>query len=402
MALLCEICAKSGSGQYSCRTGQPLFPDIAVAGCRRDPSAGLQLDLTAISTSSEFDLFDVQTAGYTFQRAIIRWHEERLHKGKLWLDNLEVPGASLTVVSVLESTNLRSTEPLLILSTSDPLVLFRQNIMLHAMSKQRSSLPAIDLKVGESIQLLRSLRSGQQLWGQVYEVTIPGRELSGTRLVLKIYEERLYPFPAWNGPEEDGSKRIRRWPDAKDCLAREQSAYCSLHLLQGSAIPRSYGFYEVRLSDGTFVPAHLLEFVEGPHIDKAGLQSFSAEDQQAFYINAMTMIGAVLLLGVNHTDIDQRPDQIICHSNGSGVPNPVLLDFGMSNCGIFMDDSALNSKDLAWDLEVLGTPDSLHMTWGLCHYLGWRSIRAHPEGVSTYVWEWMKTVNFGPFEVKWD
>ncbi|KAH8927169.1 hypothetical protein BT69DRAFT_1294332 [Atractiella rhizophila] len=355
----------------------PLMALLSVSGCRRDPSAGLQTDLTAISKSSEFDLFDVQAAGYTFQQAIISWHHARLQEGKLWLDDLRLPGEDLPVVSILK------------------------NIMLHAMSKQRSSLPAIDLKIGESIQLLRSLRSGPQLWGQVYEVTIPGRELSGTCLVLKIYEERLYPFPAWNGAGEEASKRIRRWPDAQDCLIREQSAYTSLQLLQGSAISRSYGFYEVRLSDGTVAPAHLLEFVEGPHIDKAGLKSLSADDQRAFYINAMTMIGAVLLLGVNHTDIDQRPDQIICHSDGSGVPNPVFLDFGMSNCGIFMDDSALNSKDLAWDLEVLGTPDSLHMTWELCDYLGWDDISEHPEGVSTYVWKWMKTVKFGSFDVKW-
>ncbi|KAH8920237.1 hypothetical protein BT69DRAFT_432314 [Atractiella rhizophila] len=199
------------------------------------------------------------TADYTLRQAIILWHQERLQKGMLWLENLLVPGASMTVVSVLEPTNPRSTEPLLILSTSDPLVLFRQNVMLHAMSKQRSSLPVLALKTGESIQLLRSLRSGQQLWGQVYEVTIPERDLNGTRLVLKIYEERLYPFPAWNGAGEEAWKRIRRWPDANDCLTREQSAYSWLHLLQGSAIPRSYGFYEVRLPDGTVAPAHLLD-----------------------------------------------------------------------------------------------------------------------------------------------
>ncbi|KAH8915771.1 hypothetical protein BT69DRAFT_1288427 [Atractiella rhizophila] len=269
------------------------------------------------------------------------------------------------------------------------------------MSKQRSSLPALDLKTGESIQLLRSLRSGQQLWGQVYEVTIPERDLNGTRLVLKIYEERLYPFPAWNGAGEEAWKRIRRWPDANDCLTREQSAYSWLHLLQGSAIPRSYGFYEVRLPDGTVAPAHLLEFVEGPHIDEVDLKSLSAADQQEFYINAMTMIGAMLLLGVNHTDIQQRADQIICHINGSGVPNPVLLDFGMSNCDIFMDDSTLLSKETGWNFQLIGTPDSMHMAWTLNQYLPW-DITEHPEVVSTYAWKWMKTAKFGPFDVKWE
>ncbi|KAH8922990.1 hypothetical protein BT69DRAFT_198455 [Atractiella rhizophila] len=173
---------------------------------------------------------------------------------------------------------------MLLTSSDDPILLYRQNLILHASSYSRKSLPHFRLNDGDVVQLLRTIRSGDKYWGQIYEVAIPNMELNGTRLVLKIYDERLFPSPAWE-LDEEVSDRVRRWPDAAESLGREQTAYSALRLLQGSSIPKSYGFYELELSDGSRAPAHLLELVEGPHLHKADLGSLPLEDQRDFVLH---------------------------------------------------------------------------------------------------------------------
>ncbi|KAH8920249.1 hypothetical protein BT69DRAFT_433170 [Atractiella rhizophila] len=165
------------------------------------------------------------------------------------------------------------------MTAKDPLVRFFQNILYQASSALRPSAQTTSIHPGDSIFLESSLRSGQEFWGQVFEVKI--HALEAQKLVLKIYDERLFPPPAWE-MDYDGILRIRRWPNAEDSWQREERAYHALRFLQGSGVPRSYGFYRIQLPDGEIVAAHLMEYVEGPHLDETWVRDLSEEEQQNF------------------------------------------------------------------------------------------------------------------------
>ncbi|KAH8921071.1 hypothetical protein BT69DRAFT_357993 [Atractiella rhizophila] len=294
-----------------------------------------------------------------------------------------------------------SSIPPLLMTAKDPLVRFFQNILYQASSALRPSVQTISLCPGDSIFLESSLRSGQKFWGQVFEAKVHAVEAQ--KLVLKIYDERLFPPPAWE-MDYEGILRIRRWPNAEDSWQREERAYHALRFLQGSGVPRSYGFYRIQLPDGEIVAAHLMEYVEGPHLDETWVKGLSEEEQQNFFNKGMVLMGAMFLLGVTHTDLDDRPDQIICPpSSIAGVaPDFVLIDFGMSNL-VRMDDSYLASVS-AWNLTI--SVDSNHMNRLLNEQLGW-SLRygeeKHPEVRPRRTWEiLLRHRKFGILNVNWD
>ncbi|KAH8920246.1 hypothetical protein BT69DRAFT_432800 [Atractiella rhizophila] len=304
------------------------------------------------------------------------------------------------------------------MTAKDPLVRFFQNILFQAASAVRPSVQTFSLCPGDSICLKRSLRSGQKFWGQVFEAKVHAVEAQ--KLVLKIYDERLFPPPAWE-MDYEGILRIRRWPNAEDSWQREERAYHALRFLQGSGVPRSYGFYRIQLPDGEIVAAHLMEYVEGPHLDDTWVRDLSEEEQQNFvsagllcvdhhFINlkqfnkGMALMGAMFLLGVNHTDLDDRPDQIICppSSTPGASPDFVILDFGMSNL-VQMDESYLASV-LAWDLTI--SIDSNYINRMLNDQLGWNLVHhqeTHPEVFLRFTWEILvRDRKFGILDVNWD
>ncbi|KAH8916732.1 hypothetical protein BT69DRAFT_1355398 [Atractiella rhizophila] len=388
---------------FSHQTGEASFPRVLVSGAGRNPNEEHNVDLSTISMAADLDLYDAQNDEGTIVNAIANWHNDRLHKAQLWLDELQLPGHEIRVVSVISPCfpHSMSSIPPLLMTAKDPLVRFFQNILYQASSALRPSVQTMSLCPGDSIFLERSLRSGQKFWGQVFEAKVDA--LEAQKLVLKIYDERLFPPPAWE-MGYDGVLPIRRWPNAEDSWRREERAYRALHFLQGSGVPRSYGFYRIQLPDGEIVAAHLMEYIEGPHLDETLIRDLSEEEQQSFFNKGMALIGAIFLLGVNHTDLHHRPDQIICppSSRPGSAPDFVLIDFGMSNL-VQMDESYLTSP-AAWDLTI--SLDSEHINQMLNDQLGWTLLddeERHPEILLWQTWEiLLLQQKFGILDVNWE
>ncbi|KAH8921073.1 hypothetical protein BT69DRAFT_358059 [Atractiella rhizophila] len=368
----------------------------------RDPSKEHDVDLNGIQVAAELDLYDAQNDDGLILDAIADWHNRRLQKAQVWLDELQFPGHELRVVSVISPCphSSMSFVPPLLMTAEDPLARFFQNILFEAASAIRPSTESFSLCPGDLIFLESSLRSGQEFWGQTFEVKVSALETR--KLVLKIYDERLFPPPAW---ERDcsGILRIRQWPNAEDSWQREERAYHALRFLQGSGVPRSYGFYRIQLPDGEVAAAHLMEYVDGPHLYETSVRDLSEEEQQNFFNKGMVLMGAMFLLGVNHTDLHDRPDQIICPppSCPGLSPDFVLIDFGMSNL-VQMDDSYLQSL-AAWDLTI--SADSGCFNDMLTEQLGWSrwdDKEKHPEVLSWRTWEiLLLKQKFGIMDVNW-
>ncbi|KAH8922962.1 hypothetical protein BT69DRAFT_1281793 [Atractiella rhizophila] len=110
-------------------------------------------------------------------------------------------------------------------------------------------------------------------------------------------------------------------------MEKEEKAYSTLRLLQGSTIPISYGFYNVLLSDGAMAKAHLMEFVDGPCLHDVRVRHLPEAEQRDFFTKGMMVIAAIFLLGIVHGDLVQRPDQIICPTT-----SPDVVNFGLWKC----------------------------------------------------------------------
>ncbi|KAH8920251.1 hypothetical protein BT69DRAFT_433180 [Atractiella rhizophila] len=403
LTLLSEVFSERWDcSKFSHQTGEACFPRVLVSGAGRDPNEEHDVDLSGILVAADLDLYDAQNDDGPILDAIAGWHNDRLDKAQLWLDELQLPGHELRVISVISPClpSAMSCIPPLLMTTKDQLVQFFQNILFQAASAVRPSVQIVSLCPGDSIRLEHSLRSGQKFWGQVFEAKV--HALEAQKLVLKIYDERLFPPPAWE-MDYDGILRIRRWPNAEDSWQREERAYHALRFLQGSGVPRSYGFYRIQLPDGEIVAAHLMEYVEGPHLDETWATDFSEAEQQDFFNKGMALMGAMFLLGVNHTDLEDRQDQIICPpSSPNRVPDFVLIDFGMSNL-VQMDESYLTSI-FAWNLSI--SRDSIHMNRMLNRQLGWTLLHdkeKHPEVRLYYTWEiLLRQRKFGILEVHCD
>ncbi|KAH8923411.1 hypothetical protein BT69DRAFT_1333887 [Atractiella rhizophila] len=397
LALLSEVFSRKwDTSKFSNQTGPACFPHTQVLGCARDPKANCNIDISSHTRLSDFDLYDIQTYPTTFQDGIPRWHRNRVEAGACWLDSLDFADAEVVVMSVLSTTDDTVFPPLLASATNE-MVQWHENILFHATQSVRPSPVSFTaLQEGSRIKLLRSLRSGEELHGQTFLVRVEGET---SPLVLKIYDERLFPYPAWDrdGPEML-DLHLRRWPDADVSMEKELTAYSTLRLLQGSTIPRSYGFYSVQLSDGTVAKAHLMEFVDGPCLHEADVRNLPDAGQQAFFTKGMIGIAAIYLLGIVHGDLVQRPDQLICPSTSPDqCPDVVILDFGMAS-EVRMDDSTLLA-DLAWDIS--SNYDSSCMLSLLADALCWQNETVHPELGLTGAWTVLRTKDFGYHNITW-
>ncbi|KAH8926856.1 hypothetical protein BT69DRAFT_920340 [Atractiella rhizophila] len=182
--------------------------------------------------------------------------------------------------------------------------------------------------------------------------------------------------------DREGVNRIRRWPDAEASMRKEENAYSVLRLLQG---------------DGTICRAHLMEYVEGPTLDRADVHILSDEEQNIFYVKAMVLIGAIFLLGIVHGDLDYQPHQVLCPQTAPGCsPDIVLLDFGMAN-EVHMDETTLLSED-AWNFRV--TDDSSNFSAMLSIALQWNVRKRHEVGPAE-IWENLRTLKWGYFDIDW-
>ncbi|KAH8923409.1 hypothetical protein BT69DRAFT_161781 [Atractiella rhizophila] len=398
LALLSEIISlKWDTSEFSNQTGPASFPHTQVLGCARDPKKGWNIDFSSHALLSDFELYDIQTYPVVFQDGILQWHSNRIADGERWLDSLDFEDAEICISSVLSTTAKAADFPPLLVTTNDPMVQWHQNILFHTTRSARPSHVSFTaLHAGRRIKLLRSLRSGRELHGQTFLVLVEGET---SPLVLKIYDERLFPYPAWDrdGPEML-DLRLRRWPDANVSMEKEQTAYSTLRLLQGSIIPRSYGFYTVQLSDGTVAKAHLMEFVDGPCLHEADVRNLPEVEQQAFFTKGMIGIAVIYLLGIVHCDLLQRPDQLICPSTSPDqCPDVVILDYGMAS-EVRMDDSTLLAG-LPWDISY--NYDSSCMFSLLKVALGWHDATVHPELGFGAVWEVLRSKRFGYHTIDW-
>ncbi|KAH8928550.1 hypothetical protein BT69DRAFT_507499 [Atractiella rhizophila] len=386
--------AKWDCSKYSNQTGPACFPRTLVSGCARDPATNAHIDLSPVLASSEHDLYEAQTGDRYFQGCFIDWHHRRMKDGERWLDSLTFLDTDITVASVLSTTSNHAISPPLILTVDDPTLLWFQNILFHATSSVRPTSPSFSaLNVGDRIKLLRSIRSGPQLHAQTFLVAVEGE---ASPFVLKIYDERLFPFPEWD-MDYEGIDRIRRWPDAEASMRKEENAYTVLRLLQGSAIARSYGFYAVELGDGAICRAHLMEYVEGPTLDRADVHTLSDKEQETFYVKGMVVIGAIFLLGIVHGDLEFQPDQVLCPPTTPGhSPGVVLLDFGMAN-EVHMDETTLLSED-AWDFPV--TEDSANFSAMVRIALQWNVRKLHQSSPSE-IWNIVRKMKWGYFDIDW-
>ncbi|KAH8926854.1 hypothetical protein BT69DRAFT_1395165 [Atractiella rhizophila] len=394
-ALMSEVFSiKWDCSKYSNQTGPACFPRTLVSGCARDPATRVHIDLSPVLASSEHDLYEVQTGDPYLQHLFMYWHQLRMEEGERWLDNLTFVDTDITVASVLSTTTSHTIFPPLVLTADNPTLLWFQNILFQATSSTRRASPSFSaLNVGDRIKLLSSIRSGPQLHGQTFLVGVEGED---SPFVLKIYDERLFPYPKWD-MDYEAIDRLRRWPDAEASMRKEENAYSVLRLLQGSAIARSYGFYNVKLGDGTICRAHLMEYVEGPTLDRADVHILSDEEQDVFYVKAMVLIGAIFLLGIVHGDLEYEPHQVLCPPTAPGhSPDIVLLDFGMAN-EVHIDETTLLSED-AWDF---------HVTEDFANFSAMVSIALQPDaskrrgGAPAEIWEKLREMKWGYFDIDW-
>ncbi|KAH8928563.1 hypothetical protein BT69DRAFT_1329527 [Atractiella rhizophila] len=394
-ALMSEVFSiKWDCSKYSNQTGPACFPRTLVSGCARDPATRVHIDLSPVLASSEHDLYEVQTGDPYLQHLFMYWHQLRMEEGERWLDNLTFVDTDITVASVLSTTTSHTIFPPLVLTADNPTLLWFQNILFQATSSTRRASPSFSaLNVGDRIKLISSIRSGPQLHGQTFLVGVEGEDYP---FVLKIYDERLFPYPKWD-MDYEGIDRLRRWPDAEASMRKEENAYSVLRLLQGSAIARSYGFYNVKLGDGTICQAHLMEYVEGPTLDRADVHTLSDEEQDAFYVKAMVLIGVIFLLGIVHGDLEYEPHQVLCPPTAPGrSPDIVLLDFGMAN-EVHIDETTLLSED-AWDF---------HVTEDFANFSAMVSIALQPDaskrrgGAPAEIWEKLREMKWGYFDIDW-
>jgi hypothetical protein len=101
-----------------------------------------------------------------------------------------------------------------------------------------SSIHPVDTK----IVLVQRITPRRGCKAQVWTAHVSG---STERVAIKIYQECLvYGDPWWSAED---SKLMGFWPEEEQSH-REAWAYYVLAGLQGSAIPHSYGFYDVRFS----------------------------------------------------------------------------------------------------------------------------------------------------------
>ncbi|KAH8928567.1 hypothetical protein BT69DRAFT_1277051, partial [Atractiella rhizophila] len=221
-ALMSEMfSAKWDCSKYSNQTGPTCFPRTLVSGCARDPVTNAHIDLSRVLASSEHDLYEAQTGDRYFQHCFIDWHHRRMKDGERWLDSLTFPDTDIAIASVLSTTANPVVFLPLVLTVDDPTLLWFQNILFHATSSVRPTSPSFSaLNVGDRIKLIRSIRSGPQLHGQTFLVGVEGED---SPFVLKIYDERLFPYPKWD-MDREGVNRIRRWPDAEASMRKEENA----------------------------------------------------------------------------------------------------------------------------------------------------------------------------------
>ncbi|GAA5959000.1 hypothetical protein JCM3765_000797 [Sporobolomyces pararoseus] len=123
--------------------------------------------------------------------------------------------------------------------------------------------PAKSSEPGWMLKLVEPLQAGlnaEGQWGQVWRASVIDekgrRTLEGRTVVVKLYQESLFPDPLGEDePEIDGWSRYT----AAQLEERESRVYSQARALQGRDIPLSYGFYTFALPSGEKVHGVVLE-----------------------------------------------------------------------------------------------------------------------------------------------
>ena len=89
------------------------------------------------------------------------------------------------------------------------------------------------------------LQTGRDGWSQVYEGRLGTQGEQPRVVVVKLYQECMFPDPS--AVNFYGSEGIFEgdWPSGTEVAQREAWAYERLRGYQGSVVPYSYGFYTV-------------------------------------------------------------------------------------------------------------------------------------------------------------
>ncbi|GAA5979214.1 hypothetical protein JCM5350_007102 [Sporobolomyces pararoseus] len=112
------------------------------------------------------------------------------------------------------------------------------------------------------LKLVEPLQTGTNVdcqWGQVWRARASrgrGGENGGLSVVVKLYQEALFPDPQGSDNVEEGGY-ARLTADQTEFF--ESRVYSRAQVLQGSVIPLCYGFYYFVMSDGTQVTGVVLE-----------------------------------------------------------------------------------------------------------------------------------------------
>jgi hypothetical protein len=97
------------------------------------------------------------------------------------------------------------------------------------------------LPLAPSFEIKRPLETGGERWAQTYVAQASGQQ----EVVLKIYQESLFPWPIFY----EGEVFVNGWKSSWQVGAHEEAVYDYLKPLQGSDIPYCYGRYIVSLWD---------------------------------------------------------------------------------------------------------------------------------------------------------
>ncbi|KAB5595509.1 Metal homeostatis protein bsd2 [Ceratobasidium theobromae] len=183
-----------------------------------------------------------------------------------------------------------------------------------------------------TISLREPIRQGQNKWAQVWRAslrcTTGGGWGSGVSVVVKLFQESLFPPPT---PEDLlGDKSECAWYSMKEQAEAEAWAYEMLKSHQGQHIPYSYGMYEFSLPCGEErVIGHVMEDVTSWTLDEyIRIIGGEANIEQMWQIATAAVHGlqSIHTSGVAHRDL--KPRHILVPKDQPG--NVVFVDFTYS------------------------------------------------------------------------
>ncbi|TFK51531.1 hypothetical protein OE88DRAFT_1659592 [Heliocybe sulcata] len=172
------------------------------------------------------------------------------------------------------------------------------------------------------VVLTEPLSTGRGKYSQVWKAEAIGAEGDALPVVVKLFQGSLFPEPKMIGQKLDPETLMQ-----EEVSHREAWAYERLRPAQGTIVPYSYGFYNVKLPCNDVVCAHIMEYIQGTSLGTYAATYGGHENQEETekVMTTMTKVAYALhVLGVAHCDWSWRNIRVSPHGR------VVIFDFGMA------------------------------------------------------------------------